>query len=235
MISGNCTVGEYPGLWCSTGLFGPGVSGWVTQHSKPPLASSGGRLSVDSQMQSSTTVEDGAGFHHRRNICYQEAKIQTVDREHEGWVRSTAAPDFFFVHNYFLHIPQCLLLTRCLLSFIKYWPILSSLSLWPSNICSYFFFFCLPVCELLGLSLIPSLSSYLRLFCHSFSNAHFSTDIPLHHQALNKLFWYINLLTSGGQRQSRTLGTTGTTSCFHATPTHVRAECRQKDASLTSP
>lgn len=55
--------------------------------------------------RAAATVSDGAGFHHCRSICHQEAKIQTADREHQGWVRSTAAPHFFFVDNYFFAHP----------------------------------------------------------------------------------------------------------------------------------
>ena len=80
-----------------------------------------------------------------------------------------------------------------------------------------------------------SLSSYLSVFCHSFSNSHFFTDIPLHHQASNKLFRYINVLTSGAtdgeeHRERRALRHVFTQHRLMLEPTVNR-----KDASLTSP
>lgn len=71
-------------------------------------------------------------------------------------------------------------------------------------------FFCLPVSEPFGLSLILSRFMFCCAFCPSLSHNDFSTDIPLHHQTSNEGFCYIQLMT-GENRDRKALKMLGTT------------------------
>ncbi len=92
--------------------------------------------------------------------CYQEAKhkqlIQNIRAESDPLQLTPHKPHFSY--KTVVQIPQFLILFKFLLSLIKHQSYSQSilLSYSQSNICSYFFFFCLPICEPFGLSLIPS-------------------------------------------------------------------------------
>lgn len=170
-VSGNCSAGEYPGfavqhrfVWARRLWLG-----------EPP------RFTDAEQQRRWATEPD---FTTAETFVTKRRKYKQLIENIRAESDLPLLHISFSLTIIFLHIPQCrrllhLLLTRCLLSFIKCRPILSSLSLRRSNICSYFFF---SACQSASVSVCLwfslSLSSYLRLFCHSFSNSHFFTDIP---------------------------------------------------------
>lgn len=84
VMNRHCTIGENSGLWCNTGLLGPGILGWAAVHS--PLGADRQFVYRCRATQQWNTVQD---FTITETVL-PRGKIQTVDSEHKGWVRSTA-------------------------------------------------------------------------------------------------------------------------------------------------
>lgn len=130
------------------------------------------------------------------------SKIQKVDSEHQDWVTFTAThQNAFFFFPFFLFVYLCIYfftehkLLQLLksqgflfwLNFCWVWLNIGASLRYLSHdqIYAAISFFCLPVSEPFGLSLILSRFMFCCTFCPSLSHNNFSTDIPLHHQTSN--------------------------------------------------
>lgn len=115
VISRYCTIGLKKKIQaCAATQVSLGqlsISGWVTQLSGPQEADC--RLVY--MMHGNSETLSRISPSQRR--CYQDAKTQTVDSEHQGWVRLCSSPSNFCrtFHKQFLLWP------KFLLSLIKYW------------------------------------------------------------------------------------------------------------------
>lgn len=170
------------------------------------------------------------------------SKIQKVDSEHQDWVlfAATHHNTFFsflsfclFMYLFFTERKLLQLLKSqsflCWLNFCWVWlNIGASLSYLSQNqIYAAISFFCLPVSEPFGLSLILSRFMFCCTFCPSLSHNNFP-DIPLHHQTSNEVFCYIKLMVGEDrERKARNY-----TMFFCTTTSHGRTDCLKKDASI---